>query len=313
MKLSDEVCAEVKETIFSNPNWSEVLSIVIKNSKSVPYLVGGKLYRTIIEVLYGYPARSECVDYDFVVTNINKKKKLPPGWKPKKRLGYPNVSAKNITGSIRLKSTKGCCIDIVHTKDVRQIAEGRVPEGIYGYLGSVPLDIQSIAMNLETGEIIGDRGIEAILSSSVGINNHESFAGNYFVKGWKHWLYYLEKKATSVKFKTSVKDKDKAAFNGEIIKLTRNKFKKYGFTDEQIDKLPDWTAEVIWVGPPVTIAHKGKKLIWDKKKKVWKQKVAKKKKKDKYVGIFNTSNASIWNWSSTGTGTVYYNTGTDTW
>jgi len=191
-----------------NPNFSDVCQLVYNNCKEKPYLVGGKVYRTLIEVMFDYPARSECCDYDFACTAVikRKKKKVVYGdgsWKMMKpsyayRKGGKKTPKRKQT-SIHLKNKKGCKIDVMNLPDLYQISDGLFPADMKGYFSVVPLSIQAIGMDLEKCEIFGVGGIDSLNERFVWVNNKRQLKNYTEFKGM-YPANYIKKKAESIRF-----------------------------------------------------------------------------------------------------------------
>lgn len=304
--FSQTIVDEVIDTIQANPNWKEVWRIACKNSKSTPYLVGGKVYRTLIEVVYGYPARAECVDYDFVTESVAKKKKVPYGWMPKVGPNYPTLNLVNLQGSIRLKSKKGCCIDIVSTKDILQIKDGRFPEDISGYLRSVPLNIQSIALDIHNRKLIGDVGKQAVMEQKVHIHNHESYAGQYLFKRHKTIATYLRKKAASIKFDVGGGRKDDDLISHFVNQFNLQIWDKFGLAEKQILCLPP-LADIhnSKKGKVTSIISMNRLYAWSSKEEAWVEFKPKPKKQTHFIDWHITSTSTTSNFGTYTTGATY--------
>jgi len=222
-RLSKNLSRRVLATLNKDPNFKDAYQMVCNRSKTKPYLVGGKLYRTLIELIYDYPARSHSCDFDFAAVEINKKKKKK---KNKRRLtsyishdGPQYISVADATDnlslsgvqykkkeespyngeSITMRTDSGAKIDLISIPDLRAVRDGKHPATIEGYLDSVPLSIQAIAMDLDRCEIFGKTGIDSINEKYVWVNNEDVL--NKYVR-YKRWKpdQYVKEKADSIKF-----------------------------------------------------------------------------------------------------------------
>ncbi len=101
--------------------------------------------------------------------------------------------------SIKMYTESGCKIDLISIPDLHPIASGELPKSIEGYLKSVPLSIQSIAMDLDRCEIFGKVGLDSINEKFVWVNNKASLDNYVEAKGGTHDRY-IATKADSIKF-----------------------------------------------------------------------------------------------------------------
>lgn len=202
-KLNKQLSRRVLKELNRDANFKDVYQMVSNRAKTKPYLVGGKLYRTIIEVMYDYPARSRSADFDFAAEEIRTKKKkrrvrLDIDGTPIEPTGAA-ISPSMYSGeSIKMTSLHGCPIDLINIPDLKGL-DGASPD-INGYLSSVPLSIQSIAMDLEKCIIFGKVGIESINERFVWINNQGALDGLVKHKRWRDGNLYIQDKAKSIRF-----------------------------------------------------------------------------------------------------------------
>ena len=90
-------------------------------------------------------------------------------------------------------------IDVIPLNTVVSIAQRRLEASIENYLSGVPLTIQAIAYDIETGQLLGDVGIQAITNRTLGINNRE----NAIVAAQKKEKFleeFIQEKAQSLGF-----------------------------------------------------------------------------------------------------------------
>ncbi|MBI4919646.1 hypothetical protein HY837_06955 [archaeon] len=174
-----------KDSVRSNKVFFEALDIVRLNSRGNVWLIGGFLYRTLASHLYSI-SKPE-VDFDFLIEKPMRIV-LPTDWEGKlNRYGNP-------------KLVKGSCqIDYVPFEKVHDFL-GRKTEKIEDYLSGVPLSIQSIAYDVSTQKVIGDVGIDSLLSKTVKVNDREN-ARIYAQKKEKDLNYLIKEKAKSLGFK----------------------------------------------------------------------------------------------------------------
>ena len=201
-KLSRQLSRRVLKELNKDQNFKDVYQMVSNKSKTKPYLVGGKLYRTLVEIMYDYPARSRSADFDFAAEEIRESKKKKKG---RIKLNANGVGASFVLAdsdysgeSIKMTSAYGCPIDLINIPDLKGL-DGATPD-INGYLTSVPLSIQSIAMDLEKCIIFGKVGIESLNERFVWINNQGALDGLVKHKRWGNGDLYIQDKAKSIRF-----------------------------------------------------------------------------------------------------------------
>lgn len=200
--ISRKTWLKVAQNIINNPEFKTIYSVVRKNSRTNKlYLAGGKLYRSIIEELYGYPARAECCDYDFVTAET---------------VPVPIVSDKNIMARISNRygnkkiqskshsmkfSFNGVKVDLISLGSLPNIIENDLPLTIESYFTSVPLTMQSMALELSPDgpELIGEIGQWAIIDRKVGVNNQFTLENYCKIQGWRQ-ADFIQRKAKSVRF-----------------------------------------------------------------------------------------------------------------
>lgn len=222
----DSLIAHMNETLIDKSVWGQALlkitehptfklalEVAVLNSKDKHiYLAGGKLYRSIIEELYGYPARAECCDYDFVTKQTIKDVELPKdlGLRPwETSLRPSDYSYSGAPGEYQVDSPslkffgKGVKVDIISLGSLPYILEKNLPRTIESYFDSVPLDIQAIAVDLDVANrnvtLIGARGQQAILNKRILINNVSTLEKHCGIKGISQ-NSFVGKKAKSVRF-----------------------------------------------------------------------------------------------------------------
>jgi len=136
----------------------EALDIVKRNSSGKIWLIGGFVYRTIASQLYGL-SKPE-VDLDFVVEYPVSDFDLPDGWKvDKNRFGNPKL----ISGRKQ--------IDYVPLEKIYSILQRQIEPTIENYLTGVPLNVQSVAYDINEKRVIGEIGINALLRRVVEVND----------------------------------------------------------------------------------------------------------------------------------------------
>lgn len=142
------------------PEFHEALDIIKSNSNGVAWLIGGFVYRSIIQDLYGVPM-SKDVDLDFIIEKPAPIK-LPAEWKIENNsYGNPKLIGPAYE------------IDYIPLANIHSIIRRELPPTIENFLSGTPLNIQSIAFDVINNKVIGDIGIQAIQTKIIAINNFE--------------------------------------------------------------------------------------------------------------------------------------------
>jgi len=228
-KASKSLSKRVLTVLNKDPNFRDAYQMVCNKSKTKPYLVGGKLYRTMIELTYDYPARSHTCDFDFAAEEIRKKKQK---FKKKRYTDkYGEIRYRTVpvfdrynSDSIHMKTESGAKIDLISISDLIAVRAKQQPISIEGYFGSVPLSIQAIAMDVDKCEIFGKIGLDSINEKYVWVNNEFVLNEYSKYKGIRP-DNYIKRKADSIKFGCPVKSKPKRNFYGAY---------KYGMQSQQM-------------------------------------------------------------------------------
>ena len=174
------------ENIKNNKEFLEALDIVKNNSQGKIWIIGGFVYRNIINKLYG--TKLPEIDIDFIVEKINSKFELSKDYKLEI----------NSFGNTKILKDK-MQIDIVPLDNISYIKSKNLEPNILNYLKGTPLNIQSIAFDLDYKILIGDLGIESIKNKIIKINNLE-FAKIAARKKNKTLEQYIKEKVGSLKF-----------------------------------------------------------------------------------------------------------------
>jgi len=207
-QLTSQHFERLISAISQLPDFEEACSIALANAKDPPvWLVGGKVYRTILHELYGLKTDHESCDFDFLTSRLRWWKYIPKKWYRAKAFdddyGSPYFSPyriKKISDTYRFTRLKNseffCCaaeqfserqIDLLCFSKLRGIKMGKFPHTLEGYFKSVPLNIQAIALDISKtfiGEslfddkfyqyypnlLAGDIGLNAILTQNIEIN-----------------------------------------------------------------------------------------------------------------------------------------------
>lgn len=180
-----------REFISKDADFNIAKELVFRNSEGKRWLIGGYLYRSLAYLICGH-SKSEAVDFDFIVEKINEEIILSAGFELREnRYGNPKFVKEKIS------------VDIVPLATVHSIRRRGLEPTIENYLTGTPLTIQSIAYDLDNGNLIGNTGIRALLCQEVGINNL-SQAKIYAGKKGLSIEDIVKRKAESLRFKAII-------------------------------------------------------------------------------------------------------------
>lgn len=166
--------------------FNSAVEIVRKNSSGNLWIIGGFVYRTIVQRLYGVERGN--VDLDFLISSPTPELQLPDGWKIEiNHFGNPRfVRGKTMIDYIPLSTV------------YYPLSFGCEPtvENVFAF---APLNIQAIAYDFDRDRIIGERGIDAIERKMVEMNHPVCLAECAKRKGMSV-QDFIEQKARSVGF-----------------------------------------------------------------------------------------------------------------
>lgn len=162
MKINKkELLAIVHEKILQDENFNEALEITKKNSSGKIWLIGGFLYRNIVNELYG-TCKKVAKDFDLVVERANERIILPEGWKKRtNHFGNPELSNSRYE------------IDFIPLDNIYYIKKNKLKPSIENHLKGSVFNVQYIAYDIFNKKIIGNIGIKAIEDRTVGVYNLE--------------------------------------------------------------------------------------------------------------------------------------------
>ena len=156
----------LERELADNYQYHEVLEIFKGNSSGSIWLVGGMVYKTLINKLYQTSLTTN--DFDFV-THKEDIFDLPAGWSEHKtKHGEPRLQKGDTS------------VDVMWLENMHSILERGLDYKIEHYLSGVPLTIQSIAYDVREKTLLGTVGIEAISSKIVRVMNQDEY--NYCLK-----------------------------------------------------------------------------------------------------------------------------------
>jgi hypothetical protein len=157
--VSDEITEAFLKAVKDCPEFSEAVGIVKRNARGSIWLIGGFVYRSIVEELYGTPLTPD-VDFDFIVESPAQEFTLPPNWEVAiNSYGNPKFRGPNFE------------IDLIPLKQIHSITRRGIEPTIENFLSGTPLTVQAIAFDVTNNRVIGEIGISAIKEKRVGVNN----------------------------------------------------------------------------------------------------------------------------------------------
>jgi hypothetical protein len=149
--------AAVEEALRKEP--PEILRTVKDCTDGGLWIVGGFVYRSIAEELYGVPRSAK--DIDFATDQLCNLSPPPPWTVTMNVFGQPKLSL----GKHR--------IDIMDLPGAHYIRRKGLAPTIENLLAGSPLTIQAIAYDIHTGQVIGEAGKEALLTKTVRVHNRD--------------------------------------------------------------------------------------------------------------------------------------------
>lgn len=163
----------------------EVLDLVKQNSKGKVWIIGGFVYKNLANVLYGGEIYN--YDIDFIVEEKNDMLKEINSWEIQtNNYGNQNyVRDNNKMSFTDLRKAIRVC--------------GLNNPTIEKFIEETPLNIQSIAYDLDQNKIIGEKGIKALKKRIVRINNKEQ-ADFYAERKGKKLEEIIKEKAKELNF-----------------------------------------------------------------------------------------------------------------
>lgn len=179
-----ELC--IRDSVFL-----EILNLVKQNSTGRIWIIGGFVYKNLVASLYGGEFYN--YDIDFIVEQRDDVLKEVAGW----QIQTNNYGSQNFVR----KNNKMSFTDI--HKAIR--VSGLKNPTIEQFIEETPLNIQSIAYDLEENKLIGKKGIEALLSKTVKINNKQQAEFYAKLKG-KELTEIIKEKAKELNFNYSLTD-----------------------------------------------------------------------------------------------------------
>lgn len=155
-----------------NPSYEEIINIGMKNSEGNLWILGGFVYRLIIEEIYGRELRKGGVDIDFVAEELSERPYIPRGWKQRR--------SKYMNPYLVKKRHK---IDLNDLPNFRTLATKEYIPTIENILERSQLNIQSVAWDCQKEILIGNEGILSIKNQLVKVNNLKEAEYEANIKG----------------------------------------------------------------------------------------------------------------------------------
>lgn len=200
--ISQSVVNELMSKLKAAPLYDDVVNIGLRNSYNSFYLVGGKVYRGLAEIIHGDVRGFNSCDWDILVMGKPYNIWLPRKFADDKWRWMGNHYADNslcckhykhsYVGRGSVETTK---MDIISIDDVKEdkTAKGTLED----YYKGVPLDIQAIALDLTNSALYGP-GISAVIQGRIAISGQ----GTIFEKNYdpNYVTDMLVNKATSMLF-----------------------------------------------------------------------------------------------------------------
>lgn len=200
-----EIYSEVfRDKLSRKENYDGVLRIAERNSEGKLWIIGGFVYRSIVEGVYRQKTKrvGGIIDIDFVAEKLSRDPYVPRGWK-QKRTDFSNPSF------VR----KNHRVDLNDLVNFRTPATETYKPTIENLLKRSPLTVQSIAWDCEGEIIVGDVGIISIDTKKVGVNN--IIEAKYEAKRKEFTLEdFVKFKAEQLGFDVSSKKTKKDNFSG---------------------------------------------------------------------------------------------------
>ncbi len=183
--LGQFVIDQVVEKIRNNWYFHAALKLARANSKGKIYLVGSSVYRTLIEVLFGIEgADNKARDYDFLADKLTWMSHVPTDlkevqWREPFFYGGPmreilvNPFQVTTPPAARVFSKPGLKVD-VFTMDSFPTARRTQNGSLFDYFCSMPLTLQMLAFDVDTGEVLGLGGLPlGIASREIMVNDRD--------------------------------------------------------------------------------------------------------------------------------------------
>ena len=151
----------IAKSIQQDP-MKEVISDIKAFCTEPVYLVGGYLYRTLVYELFG-KEKAGAADIDFIVGDLNSAR-IPEKYEVRM----------NSYGSPKLKK-ESLSIDVWRLCQHTNFSLCDREPSIENYLDLVPITTQSLAYDISNDTLMGEIGMESILTRTIAINNKKTY------------------------------------------------------------------------------------------------------------------------------------------
>jgi hypothetical protein len=170
------------------PEHADIISRMKRSIDGELFMIGGFLFRHIANRLHGelMPSLQKAADMDLCTSGTIKPDMLKTLFKsarPHHRFDGVSISE------------NGRAIDVFELNKCVWINDGK-PGTIFAYLEDVTFNIQAIAYDLYSGQLLDNGSLNAILRKEIGVQNARRFDSNR-----QHWGMKGHKKAESMGFK----------------------------------------------------------------------------------------------------------------
>ncbi len=163
-----------------------------RNSRNGLWLIGGTVFRRLAHITH-QSFVPEKGDYDFLVGDLVQPVYVPEGW----TLGF------NAFGNPKLKSPEGIVVDLCPLRLVHSILRRKVTPTIQNWEIGTPLNVQAVAFDCASCELVGDIGAEAAYQGVVAVNDPIQ-AGIYAARKKKPIGDIVKTLACELNYKTEI-------------------------------------------------------------------------------------------------------------
>lgn len=159
--------------------YPQIIELILTNTYGKVWAVGGSVTKVILNHFDNKEDKEEFdywnlyssghfpfSDLDFIAEEMRSDFKAPPGWSIQRNtFGGIKLSKRSFFGS------NSFTVDIWKIRKHEPCTRNKVPYTIENVLMLAPLSVQSIAVDLREGKIMGDSGIDSVCNRIVKVNN----------------------------------------------------------------------------------------------------------------------------------------------
>lgn len=150
--------------------YHDALRIVQQNSRGRIWVIGGFVYRSLAQQLYG--TSLQACDFDFMAEEVEPKLRLPAGWEEQRNShGNPKLVSPDQT------------IDLIPLHNMWYFVEHGITPTIERFLERTPLTVGSIAYDTVDRRIFGEVGERALYDKTVAVHHPDVAARVAAMKG----------------------------------------------------------------------------------------------------------------------------------